>query len=136
MNTIALKLLAPFVLILVGCPSEALTPRYGGEVVAHVDSYNSGTGTRHELTSSGDMACGFNYRNSPVSDWEASVRWTLLPSYNNTDAYELSWKFVSVNGRTTFGNSKLSFDGKVPAKLLINDQLTVSIEPQETKRRG
>jgi len=114
-----------------GCTSETPVARYSGSIVSHVDSYGSGTGGRQHLANLGQMGAGFDYGDSSRTDWKASIKWNFLRSEGNSDVYQVEWEFKPQGGSPTRKVEELSFDGAIPAKLVVNEQWVISIEPEQ-----
>ena len=115
-----------------GCGSETLVPRFSGTVVSHVDSYGSGTGVSSPLSTSGQMVSGFNYGDTTKADWKAKIKWSFLRAEDNADVYRVEIAFNSPNGISSSKVAMLFFDGVTPAKLTVNEQLSISIEPEDS----
>jgi hypothetical protein len=124
-----LIMIAFVVASLSGCASETPVARYSGSIVSHVDSYGSGTGSSQHLSKLGQMGGGFDYGDSSKTDWKASIKWSFLRSEGNSDVYQVEWEFKPQGGPTTHKVEELSFDGVIPAKLVVNEHWVISIEP-------
>ena len=118
-------------IFLVGCFTASPTARYSGAIVSHVDSYGSGTGGSHQLAASGQMDTGFDYGDTSIENWRASVKWSFLRREGNKDVYTVEWNFKPHGGSSTQQVAELSFDGVTSAVLTVNEQLVISIEPDE-----
>jgi hypothetical protein len=105
------------------------TAPHSGTIVSHIDSYGSGTGSRSELSSSGQMVTGFDYGNPAKPDWKGSIKWQLLRREGKSDVYQIEWNFEPMKGTSTSKTEELSFDGVTPSKLVVNTQWVISIEP-------
>ncbi len=105
------------------------TAGHVGTIVSHIDSYGSGSGSRTALSSSGQMITGFDYSDSAKTDWKGSIKWRLLRSNGKSDVYEIEWSFKPKEEAATKKTEELSFDGVTPAKLIVNTQWVISIEP-------
>ena len=119
-----LLLLLP--LCLMGCSNKTPVARFAGRIVSHVDSQESGTGASSQLSATGQMQTGFQYKDKSKTDWKADIKWSFLRSDGGSDVYRIQW---ILNGSSVAQSAELSFDGKTPAKLRLTDQLFVSIEP-------
>ena len=114
-----------------GCASETPVARYSGSVVSHVDSYGSGTGGSQHLANLGQMSAGFDYGDSSKTDWKGSIKWSFLRREGNSDVYKVEWEHKPKGGSATRKVEGLSFDGVIPAKLVVNEQWLISIEPHQ-----
>jgi len=112
------------------------TAGHTSSIVSHVDSYGSGTGSRHELSSTGQMVTGFDYGDAAKTDWKGGIKWRLLRREGRSDIYEVEWNYKPRNGEPTSKTEELSFDGVTPAKLVVNEQWVISIEPGQTPAEG
>ncbi len=110
--------------------------RYSGSIVSHVDSYGSGTGSRQRLSSLGQMTSGFDYGDPAKTDWKASINWRFLMREGESDVYQIEWNYKPKVGAPTHKVEELSFDGVMPAKLVVNEQWVISIEPEEPPAEG
>jgi hypothetical protein len=77
------------------------------------------------------MGAGFDYGDSSRTDWKASIKWNFLRSEGNSDVYQVEWEFKPQGGSPTRKVEELSFDGAIPAKLVVNEQWVISIEPEQ-----
>jgi hypothetical protein len=114
-----------------GCATKTPVAQFSGSIVSHVDSYGSGTGGSQELANLGQMAAGFDYGDSSKTDWKGSIQWSFLRSEGNSDVYQIKWEFKPQGGSPTRKVEELSFDGVIPAKLVVNEQWVISIEPDQ-----
>jgi hypothetical protein len=105
------------------------TAGHVGTIVSHIDSYGSGTGSHTALSSSGQMITGFDYSDSAKTDWKGSIKWRFLRSNGKSDVYEIEWSFKPKAGATVRKTEEILFDGVMPAKLIVNEQWVISIEP-------
>ena len=112
-----------------GCASETPVARHSGSVVSHVDSYGSGMGGSQHLSNLGQMSAGFDYGDSSKTDWKGSIKWSFLRREGNSDVYKVEWEHKPKGGSATRKVEGLSFDGVIPAKLVVNEQWVISIEP-------
>jgi hypothetical protein len=112
------------------------TAERAGSIVSHVDSYGSGTGSRHELSSTGQMVTGFDYGDAAKVDWKGSLKWRLLRREGKSDIYEVEWNYKPKVGEPTSKTEELAFDGVTPAKLVVNEQWVISIEPSQREHIG
>ena len=101
-------------------------------IVSHVDSYGSGTGTSHQLSSTGGMRTGFDYTDRSKTDWTADIKWSFLRRDDGVDVYRVEWEFKTKSGTSAPKVAELSFDGVAPAKLAVNEQLVISVEPEDS----
>lgn len=131
MKTILLHLPVILLLYFAGCSSDRPVPRFAGTIVSHVDSYGSGTGTSHQLSSTGQMLTGFDYTDTSKTDWTAEIKWSFLRREDRFDVYRVEWEFKATSGSSSPNVAELSFDGVAPAKLTVNEHLVISIEPEE-----
>ena len=122
-------LIALVVANLSGCAGETPVTRHSGSVVSHVDSYGSGTGGSQHLANMGQMIAGFDYGDSSKTDWKGSIKWSFLRHEGNSDVYQVEWGYKPEGGSPTRKVEDLSFDGVIPAKLVVNEQWVISIEP-------
>ncbi len=136
MKTILIHLPVCLLLCFAGCTRETPVPRFSGTIVSHVDSYGSGTGTSSQLSSTGQMRTGFDYTDTSKTDWTADIKWSFLRREDGADVYRVEWEFKTTNGSSSAQVAELSFDGVAPAKLTVNKQLVISIEPEEPLKRG
>lgn len=111
--------------------SETPVARYSGSIVSHVDSYGSGTGGSQHLATLGQMNAGFDYGDSSKTDWKGSIKWRYLRKESNSDVYKVEWAYKPKGGSPTHKVDELSFDGVSPAKLVVNEQWVISIEPDQ-----
>jgi hypothetical protein len=125
---IALLLTGP-ILASAQTTSNGPTAVRSGTIVSHIDSYGSGTGSRSELSSSGQMVTGFDYGDPAKPDWKGSIKWQLLRREGKSDVYQIEWNFKPTKGTSTSKTEELSFDGVTPSKLVVNTQWVISIEP-------
>jgi hypothetical protein len=132
MKTILLHLPVCLLLCFAGCDSETPVPRFAGTIVSHVDSYGSGTGTSHQLSTTGGMHTGFEYTDTSKTNWTADINWSFLRRESGADVYRVEWEFKTNSGSSSAKVAELSFDGVTPAKLAINEQLIISIEPEDS----
>ncbi len=132
MKTKLLHLPVCLLLCFTGCDSETPVPRFAGTVVTHVDSYGSGTGVSKQLTTSGQIGPGFNYGDTTKADWKAQIKWSFLRTEDDADVYRVEVTFNSSGGISSSKNGMLRFDGVTPAKLTVNKQLIISIEPEDS----
>lgn len=109
---------------------------HSGTIVSHVDSYGSGTGSSHDLSSSGQMVTGFDYGDAAKVDWKGSVKWRLLRREGQSDLYQVEWSYKPKDAEPTGKTEELSFDGVMPAKLVVNEQWVISIEPDKETVEG
>ena len=114
-----------------GATSETPAERYSGSIVSHVDSYGSGTGGSQHLANLGQMNAGFDYGDSSKTDWKGSIKWRYLRKDSNSDVYKVEWEYNPKGGSPTHKVDELSFDGVSPAKLVVNEQWVISIEPDQ-----
>jgi len=114
-----------------GCASETPAPRYSGTIVSHVDSYGSGTGTSTRLSTSGQMGSGFNYGDTAKADWTAKIQWSFQKRKDSADVYRVEIAFNSPNGISSSKVATLLFDGVTSAKITVNEQLIISIDPED-----
>jgi len=128
MKTTLLHLAMCAPLLIAGCSRETPVPRFAGTVVAHVDSYGSGTGASHQLSSAGQMRTGFDYTDDSKTDWTADIRWTFLRREGRSDVYNIEWGLVKRNTAPVVNGAEVSFDGQSPAKQTVSDKLIISIE--------
>ena len=117
-------------LCVAGCAKETPVPRFPGTIVSHIDSYGSGTGTRSQLSSVGQMRTGFDYTDESKTDWKAEIRWSFIRREGGADVYRIQWAFIERNDSSVPNDAELLFDGVSPAKLSVSDQLIISIEPE------
>lgn len=111
--------------------SETPVARHSGSIVSHVDSYGSGTGGSQHLAVLGQMSAGFDYGDSSKTDWKGSIKWSFLRREGNCDVYKVEWEHKPKGGSATRKVEDLSFDGVIPAKLVVNEQWVISIEPEQ-----
>ncbi len=131
MKTIFLHLPVILLLYFTGCSSDTPVPRFAGTIVSHVDSYGSGTGTSHQLSSTGQMRTGFDYTDTSKTDWTAVISWSFLRREDSLDVYRIEWEFKATSGSSSPNVAELSFDGVTPAKLTVSEHLVISIEPED-----
>ncbi|MFK7776746.1 MAG: hypothetical protein QM501_01325 [Gimesia sp.] len=136
MKTKLLNLPVFLLLCFTGCVSETPVPRFAGTVVSHVDSYGSGTGVSKQLSTSGQMDSGFNYGDTTKADWKAQIKWSFLRTEDNADVYRVEVAFNSPGGISSSKVELLRFDGVTPAKLTVNKQLIISIEPEDSSDKA
>jgi hypothetical protein len=110
--------------------------RYPGSIVSHIDSYGSGTGGSQSLSDSGKMVTGFDYGDSSKMDWKGSIRWQFLRRDDKADVFQVEWDYEPKAGTSTRKVEELSFDGVTPAKLVVNEQWVISIEPSQREHIG
>ena len=115
-----------------GCAHETPVPRFAGVVISHIDAYGSETGGRHKLSSDGEMSTGFDYTDTSQTDWSADIRWSFLREEGDADVYRIKCEFTPKGGASSRTVDELIFDGSRPAKLPVNEQLIISIEPQNS----
>ncbi len=111
--------------------AQSREARNSSSIVSHVDSYGSGTGSRHELSSTGQMVTGFDYGDATKTDWKGSIKWRLLRREGQSYLYQVEWNYKPNGGAPTGKTEELSFDGVTPAKLIVNEQWVISIEPNQ-----
>lgn len=129
LKPILMLMIALVVANLTGCSNEQPVARYSGSIVSHVDSYGSGTGGSQPLANLGQMAAGFEYADALKADWKANIKWSFLRSEGNSDVYQIEWDFKPEGRTRTHKAEELSFDGRNPAKLVVNEQWVISIDP-------
>lgn len=131
MKTILIHLPVCLLLCFAGCTKEKPVPRFSGTIVSHVDSYGSGTGTSSQLSPTGQMRTGFDYKDTSKTDWTADIKWSFLRREVSADVYRVEWDFKATGGSSSSNVAELSFDGVTPAKLTVNEHLVISIEPEK-----
>ena len=60
-----------------------------------------------------------------------SIKWRYLRKESNSDVYKVEWEYKPKGGSPTHKVDELSFDGVSPAKLVVNEQWVISIEPDQ-----
>lgn len=131
-----LLMLAVVVANLSGCASKPPVPLHSGSIVSHVDSYASGTGSSQHLRNLGSMVTGFDYGDSSRTDWTATIKWGFLRCEGNSDVYQVKWEYKPKGGSPIRKAEELSFNGASPAKLVVNEQLVISIEPSQPTNKA
>ena len=133
MRTTTHLLFAIALIVVAGCDGDPPLPQHAGIVFAHVGSASSKTGTSSLLDKTGQLGVGFHYGGAEAIDWEASVNWKFLASTGTTDSYRLSWVFTPVTGEPTSGDTEITYNGNTQSAAVVNDQLTVTIDPIESQ---
>ena len=132
MKTILIHSPICLLLCFAGCADETPVATFPGMIVSHVDSYGSGTGTRSQLSSTGQMRTGFDYADTSRANWTADIKWSFLRREDGTDVYRIECEFKTKGGSSSRSVRELSFDGVAPSKLTVNEQLVISIEPEDS----
>ena len=136
MKTILIYLAVCLLLCFSGCTSKTPVPRYSGTMVSHVDSYGSATGTRSQLSSTGQMRTGFDYSDTSKTDWTADIKWSFLRREGSADVYRVEWNFKAIGVSSLSDVAELSFNGVTSVKLTVNEHLIISIEPEEPSNKA
>lgn len=122
--------------LMAGCGTDSATPRFAGTVVAHVGSADSGTSTSHAFTKNGRFVAGFDYGDAESIDWKATIDWSFIALQDSVDAYRLNWTFSPESDEPVSGTSNIAYDGVNQTVTVVNDQLTITIDPRNIQNSG
>ncbi len=119
--------------VLTGCGSAEIGPRFQGRIVSRVDTYGSGTGNESILHREGSMTSGFEYGDSSKPDWTSDIKWSFLRRDGRSDVYRVAWTFRPKSGAGGTKAKEVSFDGTQSVTVFSNQWEVISVEPEKMK---